>query len=111
MMARPVHSRRVALPVIASVGQSDDPEAVPGFAVGGLEEGHVAARDGAEVAGHVSRTGPALAAQIGQAARRRVLAEHTYDRRAAAVSRLLGEIALPARPVASLPGSRTAGEG
>ena len=53
------------------------------------------ARDGPEVAEHVRRlsaaeSGEALSRQIGQAARRRVLSQHTYAHRAALVESLLG---------------------
>jgi spore maturation protein CgeB len=41
------------------------------------------AADGAEVAELVGGLDPAHARAVGEAARRRVLAEHTYDRRAA----------------------------
>jgi spore maturation protein CgeB len=47
------------------------------------------ADDGAEVAEHVSRLTPERAREIGAAARRRILAEHTYDRRAELVERVL----------------------
>jgi spore maturation protein CgeB len=47
------------------------------------------ARDGADVAGHLAALTPARAAAIGEAARRRVLADHTYDQRAQAVDALL----------------------
>jgi len=47
------------------------------------------ARDGEEVAQHVRRLDPATAHAIGQAAWRRVLAEHTYAHRAAQVEALL----------------------
>jgi spore maturation protein CgeB len=50
----------------------------------------LAARDGAEVAEHVRGLDAARARRIGEAARRRVLAEHTYLRRAAAVEEALG---------------------
>jgi spore maturation protein CgeB len=46
-------------------------------------------RDGAEVATLLDRLDPATAATIGAACRRRVLAEHTYDRRAALVESVL----------------------
>jgi spore maturation protein CgeB len=46
------------------------------------------ARDGAEVASHVASLTPELAREIGQAARRRALADHTYAHRA----RLLEEV-------------------
>lgn len=49
------------------------------------------AQDGAEVARHLAALTPERARAIGEAARRRVLAEHTYDRRAAEVERLLEE--------------------
>jgi spore maturation protein CgeB len=57
------------------------------------------AADGAEVAEHVAALTPARAAGIGGAARRRILAEHTYAHRAAEVETLLGG-ARPAREVA-----------
>ena len=47
------------------------------------------ARDGEEVAGHLEGLTPERARRIGEAARRRVLAEHTYRRRAAQVEREL----------------------
>ena len=47
------------------------------------------ARDGAEVAALVEALEPELAGAIGDAARRRVLAEHTYAHRAVEVERLL----------------------
>ena len=47
------------------------------------------ARDGADVAEHLAALTPARARSIGEAARRRVLAEHTYARRAAEVDLLL----------------------
>jgi spore maturation protein CgeB len=46
-------------------------------------------RDGADVAEVLDRLDPMQAHRIGQAALRRVLAEHTYDRRALIVHRLL----------------------
>jgi spore maturation protein CgeB len=49
------------------------------------------AADGSEVAAHLSALDPGRAAQIGAAARRRVLGEHTYARRAAQLEVLLGE--------------------
>jgi len=48
------------------------------------------AADGAEVAEHVQALTPARATAIGRAARRRLLAEHTYAHRAAQVEALLG---------------------
>ena len=48
------------------------------------------AHDGDEVADHVRRLTPDKARQIGQAALRRVLADHTYDSRVAQFESLLG---------------------
>jgi spore maturation protein CgeB len=47
------------------------------------------ARDGAEVAGHLRSLDPKRAQAIGEAARRRVLAEHTYAQRAALLEEVL----------------------
>ena len=47
------------------------------------------ARDGAEVAGHLRELTPERARRIGEAARRRVLSEHTYAHRAAQVETVL----------------------
>ena len=47
------------------------------------------ARDGADVAAHLAALTPERARAIGEAARARVLAEHTYARRAVAVDALL----------------------
>jgi spore maturation protein CgeB len=47
------------------------------------------ARDGADVADHLARLTPERACRIGEAARQRILAEHTYARRAAEVDALL----------------------
>ncbi len=47
------------------------------------------ARDGAQVAALVEDLDPARARALGEAARRRVLAEHTYAHRAGEVERLL----------------------
>lgn len=57
-----------------------------------LEPGRevLVARDGHEVAEHLRRLTPESARRIGQAARRRALAEHTYDHRATEVMALLG---------------------
>ena len=49
----------------------------------------LAARNGAEVAGQLSGLSPKEARRIGQAARARVLAEHTYDHRVREVEALL----------------------
>lgn len=46
------------------------------------------ARDGAEVAAHLAALTPARAREIGQRARARIRAEHTYERRAELVHRL-----------------------
>ena len=62
-----------------------------------LEPGEevLVARDGKDVADHVAALTPERSRAIGEAARRRVLAEHTYDRRAAEVDALLrSELAL-----------------
>ena len=48
------------------------------------------ARDGDEVAAHAAALGDAAAKRIGEAGRRRVLAEHTYARRVAQLEPLLG---------------------
>jgi spore maturation protein CgeB len=48
------------------------------------------AADGDEVAAHVEALTPERARAVGERARRRVLAEHTYDRRALQVEELLG---------------------
>jgi len=47
------------------------------------------ARDGSEVADHVRTLTPERARRIGEAARRRILAAHTYAHRAAEVDRIL----------------------
>jgi spore maturation protein CgeB len=47
------------------------------------------AADGGEVAGYLEGLSAERAAAIGQAALARVLAEHTYERRAAAVEEAL----------------------
>jgi spore maturation protein CgeB len=56
-----------------------------------LEPGRevLVASDGAEVAAHLAALEPAAARTIGDAAARRVLAEHTYDHRARLVDELL----------------------
>jgi spore maturation protein CgeB len=56
-----------------------------------LEPGEevLVAADGEEVAAHVEALDPARARRIGDAARRRALAEHTYAHRAVEVERLL----------------------
>ncbi|MEX0653123.1 MAG: glycosyltransferase [Phycisphaeraceae bacterium] len=56
-----------------------------------LEPGRevLVAHDGQEVAEHLLRLTPAMARAIGQAGRRRILAEHTYAHRAAQLETLL----------------------
>jgi spore maturation protein CgeB len=49
-------------------------------------------RDGIDVAEAVRTLTAEQASEIGQAARQRVLAEHTYDRRAAALHRVLTDL-------------------
>jgi spore maturation protein CgeB len=49
------------------------------------------AQSGEEVAAHLADLDPRRAAAIGAAARRRVLAEHTYEQRADYLDRLLDE--------------------
>jgi spore maturation protein CgeB len=53
------------------------------------EEEILVARDGSEVAGHIQRVGPERAREIGAAAYRRALAEHTYAHRAAQFDHIL----------------------
>src|SRR5512138_3054381 len=65
----------------------------------------IAARDGAEVAERLAALDAPRARRIGEAARRRVLAEHTYDRRAEAVEGALGA----PRPAAPSPSTVSAG--
>jgi spore maturation protein CgeB len=50
------------------------------------------ATSGADVADRLGSLTPGRAARIGMAARRRILAEHTYDHRAAQVEALLGAV-------------------
>jgi spore maturation protein CgeB len=50
------------------------------------------AADGAEVAEHLAGLDPLRSAAMGEAARKRVLADHSYDHRAADVSALLREL-------------------
>jgi len=54
------------------------------------------ARDGADVVEHLRALTPARARAIGERARRRILAEHTYERRAAELERVLARL-LPMR--------------
>ncbi len=51
------------------------------------------AKDGADVAAHLNTLTPARARAIGNAARRRVLADHTYAQRATILDRLLRDTA------------------
>ena len=60
------------------------------------------ARDGQDVAGHLQALTPARAGEIGEAARRRILAEHTYARRADEVDALLRTALAQRRAVAAL---------
>jgi spore maturation protein CgeB len=53
------------------------------------------AHDGSEVAEHVKSLTPERARELGQAAKRRVLAQHTYDHRAEEVDRVLQVEAVP----------------
>jgi spore maturation protein CgeB len=71
---------------------SDDWEGIEEFLAPGEEV--LIARDGAAVAALIEDLDPGRAREIGAAARERVLAEHTYDRRAEQV-----EIALEGVPV------------
>ncbi|WP_414473074.1 glycosyltransferase [Microvirga sp. M2] len=60
-----------------------------------LKEGEevLVARDGKDVADHVERLDPERARAIGDAARRRIMAEHTYAGRGAEVDALLRDMA------------------
>jgi spore maturation protein CgeB len=53
------------------------------------DEEVLVARDGQDIAEHVARLSAERAREIGEAAHRRVLAEHTYERRATEVDALL----------------------
>lgn len=64
------------------------------------DEEVLVARDGAEVAEHVRTLTPERARAIGQAALRRVLAEHTYAHRGAQVDAIWREEAQPERSAA-----------
>lgn len=66
---------------------TDDWVGVESFLEPGTEV--LVARDGDEVAAHLERLDPQTAARIGRAARRRVLAQHTYAHRAALLEALL----------------------
>lgn len=72
---------------------TDDWEGIELFLDPGSEV--LVARDGAEVAAHLDRLSPERARHIGDAARRRVIAEHTYTHRAEQVDTILcGRLAL-----------------
>ena len=58
------------------------------------------ARDGAELAGHLNALTPARARAIGNAARARVLAQHTYEQRAVILDRLLRDALARKQPTA-----------
>jgi spore maturation protein CgeB len=72
---------------------SDEWEGLDFFLEPGAEV--LPARDGAEVAEILAGLTPARARRVGLAARRRVLAEHTYARRAEEVEAALGVVAAP----------------
>jgi spore maturation protein CgeB len=72
------------------------------------DEEVLTARDGAEVAEVLAGLGPERARRIGLAARRRVLAEHTYARRAVEVEAALG-LAAAASPAARAARTEPAG--
>ncbi len=57
------------------------------------------ARDGLEVAAHLSRLGPDEARAIGLKARRRIMDQHTYARRAAQVESVLEGVTAPGEVV------------
>ncbi|MGH9640240.1 MAG: glycosyltransferase family protein, partial [Bryobacteraceae bacterium] len=59
------------------------------------------ARDGAEVARIIRELDRGRAQAIGEAARKRVLCDHTYERRGALVESLLQEVFTPALAVQS----------
>ena len=64
-----------------------------------LAEGEevLVARDGRDVADHLAALTPERAKRIGEAARLRILAEHTYERRGAELDLLLREVAAAKR--------------
>jgi spore maturation protein CgeB len=68
-------------------------EGIEGFLEPGSEV--LVARDGREVAEHLERLDAGAARAMGERARRRILAEHTYDRRAAQVESVLEGSAVP----------------
>ncbi len=59
------------------------------------------ARDGADVAAHLAALTPDRAREIGAAAHRRILAEHTYEKRAALVQEILEPALARRRAVAA----------
>jgi spore maturation protein CgeB len=63
-------------------------EGIDQFLEPGIEV--LVARGGAEVAEQIANLDPAVARRIGESARRRVLAEHTYEMRARQLERVLG---------------------
>jgi spore maturation protein CgeB len=65
------------------------------------DEEVLVARDGRDVAEHIAALTPARAGVIGQRARRRILAEHTYSERARIVDRLFREALARKRATAS----------
>lgn len=72
---------------------SDEWEGIEEFLTPGVEV--LVARDGAEVAELLATLEPDRAREIGEAARERVLAEHTYDRRAEQVEAILEGVPAP----------------
>jgi spore maturation protein CgeB len=72
-------------------------EGIEGFLEPGSEV--LVARDGREVAEHLERLDAGAARAMGERARRRILAEHTYDRRAAQVESVLEGSAVPGEVV------------
>jgi spore maturation protein CgeB len=68
---------------------TDDWEGIDAFLQPGTEI--LVARDGADVARIVRQLNPERAQAIGEAARKRVLADHTYERRGKLVDRILHE--------------------
>jgi len=78
---------------------TDSWEGIEQFLAPGQEV--LVARDGADVAAHLADLQPERAREIGDRARRRVLAEHTYDRRAAEVDALFRELLARKRRMAA----------
>jgi spore maturation protein CgeB len=69
------------------------------------DEEVLVARDGQDVAGHLAALTPERARRIGEAARQRILAAHTYERRGAEVDALLREEAARKAEAAVIAGS------